>query len=75
MDVTQLNRIRGDVVSAVRMVFAATLVVVVVAIGLVVAGVAVLAGAGWALIAAGVLLAVSAGVVGFVLLHDGAPKL
>ncbi len=55
-----------------RMVFAATLVVVVVAIGLVVAGVAVLAGAGWALIAAGVLLAVSAGVVGFVLLHDGA---
>ena len=61
-------------VSALQMVFAVTLVVVVVAIALVVSGVAVLWGAGWALITAGGLLAVSAVGTAFALLRDGAKK-
>lgn len=58
--------------TALRMVFAATLVVVAVAIGLVVAGVAVLAGVGWALVTGGVLLAVTAVATCVVLLRDKA---
>lgn len=45
--------------TALQVVFAATVAVVVVAIGLVVSGVAVLLGAGWALITAGSLLGVA----------------
>lgn len=61
-------------VTALQVVFAATVAVVVVAIGLVVSGVAVLAGTGWALVTAGILLAVTAVVAAVVLLRDGAKK-
>jgi len=57
-------------VTALQVVLAATVAVVVVAIGLVVSGVAVLWGAGWALISAGVLLGLGAVVTAGVLLRD-----
>ncbi len=60
--------------TALQVVFAATVAVVVVAIGLVVSGIAVLAGLGWALITGGVLLAVAAVSTSVVLLRDGAKK-
>ncbi|PVA66207.1 hypothetical protein [Mycobacteroides abscessus] len=60
--------------TALQIVFAATVAVVVVAIGLVVSGVAILAGLGWALVGGGVLLAVTAVTVAVVLLRDGAKK-
>lgn len=56
--------------TAPQVVFAATAVVVVVAMSLVVAGVAVLAGAGWALVSAGTLLGPVAAITGVLLLRD-----
>ncbi|MEC4836871.1 hypothetical protein [Mycobacteroides chelonae] len=60
--------------TALQIVFAATVAVVVVAIGLVVSGVAILAGLGWALVGGGVLLALTAVTVAVVLLRDGAKQ-
>ncbi len=60
--------------TALQVVFAATVAVVVVAIGLMVSGVAILAGSGWAFVTAGALLAVAAVAAGVVLLRDGAKK-
>lgn len=57
--------------TAIQVVFTATVAVVAVSISLVVAGVAVLAGAGWALVCAGGLLAPTAVGAAAALLRDG----
>lgn len=60
--------------TALQIVFAATVAVVAVAVALVVSGVAILAGLGWAMICAGVLLTVTAVTTAVVLLRDEAKK-
>lgn len=58
--------------TAIRAVFAAVVVLVVVSIGLVVAGVAILAGPGWALVASGALTGPAAVAGGWAVLREGA---